>query len=88
MRTKTSATKSFFLEMMVDGVPYEVRGQVFDFNDEKRVRVNINGGDEHIYAWDPDTVGLRALDDGSAVLPDSLEKEISDHLVKTLVPKE
>ncbi|HEX2845118.1 MAG TPA: hypothetical protein VHN59_01120 [Chitinophagaceae bacterium] len=53
MRTKTSATKSFFIEMMVDGVPYEIKGQIFGFNEEKRVRISINGGDQHIYTWDP-----------------------------------
>lgn len=85
MRTKTSATKSFFIQMMADGVPYEVRGQIFEFNEEKRVSISINGGEQHIYAWDPDTVGLRALDDSSAILPAGLEKEISDHLVKTII---
>ncbi|PZR28451.1 MAG: hypothetical protein DI535_06110 [Citrobacter freundii] len=83
--TTKKATKGFQLELLVDGVPYEVRGHIFDFNDEKRVQLNVNNGTDHIYAWDPDTVGLRALDDDAILLPDNLEQEISEHLVKTVI---
>jgi len=85
MRVSTTATKTFMFEIIADGVPYEIRGQVFSFNEEKRVRLSVNGEGQHIYAWDADAVGLRALDDDASVLPDSLEKEISDRLVKTIV---
>lgn len=87
MTTKTSATKGFLLELLVDGVPYEVRGQVFAFNDGQRVSISVNNGEEHILAWDPETVSLRALDDESIDLPGNLEKEISDHLMKTVILK-
>lgn len=81
------STKNFLLELVTDGVPYEVRGQVFDFNEEKRVRLSVNNGDEHIYAWDAEAVGLQALDDEASVLPGNLEREISDYLVKTVIIK-
>jgi hypothetical protein len=83
--TTKKATKGFQLELLVDGVPYEVRGQVFEFNAEKRVQLNVNNGTEHVYAWDPETVRLRAIDDDAVLLPDNLEQTISEHLVKTIV---
>ena len=73
------------MELLVDGVPYEVTGQVFAFNDQQRVRITVNNGNQHVFVWDPDTVSLRALDEGAIELPGSLEKEISDRLVKTVI---
>ena len=71
------------LEILVDQIPYQVRITPETFNDEKRYHIVVNGDEGHLYAWDPETVSLRALDDDAATLPDGLEKEISDILVKT-----
>ncbi len=71
------------LELVVDNIPYQVRITPETFNDEKRYRIVINGDEGHLYAWDSETVSLRALDDDAATLPDGLEKEISNLLVKT-----
>lgn len=71
--------------LVVDKVPYLVRVTPFLFNDEKRFRISVNGDNGHVFAWDPDIVGLHALDDDASTLPDSLEKAISDKLAKTIV---
>ncbi len=77
------AEESF--DLMVDKVPYLIRVTSFLFNDEKRFRISVNGDNGHVFAWDPEIVGLHALDDDASVLPDSLEKAISDKLAKTVV---
>lgn len=84
MKKSSTSTEENF-DLMVDKVPYSVRIVPFWFNDEKRFRVSINGDSGHVFAWDPDIVGLHALDDDAAVLPDSLEKAISNRLAKTII---
>ena len=72
-------------DLSVNKVPYHVDVVPFTFNEEKRFEVSINGDEGHIFAWDPEIVGVRALDDAAATLPEELEKAISDRLVKTVV---
>jgi hypothetical protein len=79
--TRKSGTDNF--EFLVDKLPYQVQVVTETFNDETRYRVRINGDDGHLFAWDAETVSLRALDDDSSTLPDGLEKAISDRLIKT-----
>jgi hypothetical protein len=83
-KTSVSTIEENF-DLMVDKVPYSIRVTPFWFNDEKRFRISVNGDNGHVFAWDPDLVGLHALDDDAAVLPDSLEKAISDRLAKTVI---
>ena len=72
-------------DIVVDKVPYLVRVTSFLFNEEKRFRVSVNNDSGHVFAWDPEIVGLHALDDDASTLPDGLEKAISDKLAKTRV---
>ena len=72
-------------DLMVDKVPYSIRVTPFLFNEEKRFRISVNGDNGHIFAWDPEIVGLHALDDDASDLPDSLEKAISDKLARTVL---
>lgn len=85
MRKTATATTEETFDLMVDKVPYLIRVTPFLFNDEKRFRISVNGDNGHVFAWDPDIVGLHALDDDASDLPDSLEKAISDKLAKTIV---
>lgn len=82
---KSTGSTEFTYDLVVDKVPYSIRVTPFTFNDEKRYRISVNGDDGHIFAWDPDIVGLHALDDDSSTLPDSLERAISDKLSRTIV---
>ncbi len=77
--------KTKTLEMVVDGIPYQLRISPEQFNDERRYRVVVNGDEGHLFAWDADTASLRAIDDDAITLPDSLEKEISKLLVKPVL---
>lgn len=85
MKKTDNQTIEKTFDIVVDKVPYHIRVTAFLFNDEKRFRVSVNEDSGHIFAWDPDIVGLHALDDDASTLPDSLEKAISDRLSKTIV---
>lgn len=83
-KTNTSTSAENF-DLVVDKVPYSIRVTPFWYNDEKRFRISVNGDDGHVFAWDPELVALHSLDDDASVLPDSLEKAISDRLAKTVI---
>jgi hypothetical protein len=76
---------TYELDITADKVPYATRVTPFMFNDQKRFRISVNGGDEHIFAWDPEVVQLRPLDDDAAIFPEDFIIELSDRLVKTVV---
>jgi len=84
-KTKTAPEWDENFDIIVDKVPYRIKVTPFLFNEEKRFRISVNGDSGHVFAWDPDIVGLHALDDDASTLPDSLEKAISDKLAKTVV---
>lgn len=66
--------------ILVDRVPYLVRAAPFSFNGEKRYRVSFNGSSEHVFTWDSSLGQLRAINDDSSTIPDSLELAISEKL--------
>jgi len=70
--------KSF--SILVDNVPYMIKAVPFSFNGEKRYRVSFNGSPEHVFTWDASLSQLRAINDDSSTMPDSLEIAISQKL--------
>jgi hypothetical protein len=73
-------TKTFLFELLVDGVPYEVRATPFRFNDDIRYRVSYNGGQIYVFVWDEQLKRLTAIGEGTETIPDSLESAISQKL--------
>jgi hypothetical protein len=67
-------------DLLVDGVPYLINATPFSFNNEMRFLIKINGGDEHVFTWDSEPGALRAIDDGAATLPTSLEEALNEKL--------
>lgn len=67
-------------ELLVDKVPYRVTAASFSFNDETRYRVTYNGGDDHIFYYDPSLGRLAPIDDDAGTMPDSLEVAIAGRL--------
>src|SRR5687768_13571152 len=67
-------------DLLVDSVPYLVKVSPFTFNEEVRFHVSVNGGPDHVFTWDSEISGLRAIDDSAAALPSSVEEEISRRL--------
>lgn len=74
---------SYDLDILVDAVPYNTRITPFDFNGQKRFKVQINSGEDHILAWDEELMSLKPLDDSGSTLPDDLVRELSDTIVRT-----
>ena len=62
-QTKVYARQSF--ELLLNGVPYFVKAQPFEFNAETRFKVSYNESDEHIFTWDTDMGRLSAIDEDS-----------------------
>lgn len=67
-------------ELLVDKVPYRVTAEPFSFNAETRFRVTYNGGDDHIFTYDPSLGRLAPIDDDAGTMPDSLEVAIAERL--------
>ncbi|MBO9203924.1 MULTISPECIES: hypothetical protein [Niastella] len=71
-------------DLLVDDVPYQISTEAFTYNDEQRFYVSVNGGDEHIFTWDPDLKRLTAIDEDAATWPESLEEAINNRLQQEL----
>ena len=70
---------AFDVTAVIDGVPYNVKAEPFDFNTEKRFRVNY-GGREYIFAFDSSIGKYAALGDDSIDLPVNLEELVAEKL--------
>jgi hypothetical protein len=79
-KVKPLRTDERTFNLMVDSVPYLVKVMPFTFNDEVRFYITVNGGEQHVFTWDSEVRGLRAIDDGAAMIPSALEEEISQKL--------
>lgn len=69
------------LNMLVDDVPYVVKVESFSFNGETRFYIGLNEGAVHVFTWDSEVGRLRAIDDQSATIPDSVEEAISQKIL-------
>jgi hypothetical protein len=79
-KIKPLRTDERTFDVLVDEVPYMIKAAPFSFNEEVRYYVTVNGGTEHVFTWDSELGRLRAIDDQSSILPDSLEEAISEKL--------
>lgn len=70
-------------QLLLNGVPYFVKAEPFEYNTETRFKVSYNNGDEHIFTWDADLGRLSAIDDDAINIPDDLEAAISSKLLTT-----
>jgi hypothetical protein len=82
LKSLRSGEKSF--NIVVDSVPYLVKAVPFSFNGETRYRVSFNRSSEHVFTWDSSLGQLRAIDDDSSTIPDSLEIAISQKLLSMI----
>lgn len=73
--------KEHAFELLVDGVPYEVKTIPFKYNNETRYRVSYNGGEENIFVWDTQMRRMRAIDDEASDIPETLEVSIGEKLL-------
>ena len=71
-------TKNF--ELIVDGVPFEVKAKPFMFNEDLRFAVTYNDSEEYIFARDAEAGQLLAIDSDAVDIPDNLEQAIAERL--------
>jgi hypothetical protein len=67
-------------ELLLNGVPYFVKAEPFQFNEETRFKVSYNSGAEHIFTWDSSLGRLAAIDEDAIQIPDELETAIAGKL--------
>src|SRR5687768_4813681 len=70
LKEKAMKTKTILFELLVDGVPYEVRATPFQFNDDTRYRVSFNGGQIFVFVYDPELKRFAAIGEGTESIPD------------------
>ncbi|TDH23039.1 hypothetical protein EXU57_18450 [Segetibacter sp. 3557_3] len=68
-------------QLMLDGVPYEVRVSPFQFNEATRYNISINGSDEYVFAYDDNVSQYVPLSDDSSTIPQNIETEIGLRLL-------
>ena len=71
-------TKNF--ELVLDGVPYQVKAEPFKFNNEVRFKVRYNDSEEYIFTRDAEVGQLTAIDSDALDIPDNLEEAIAEKL--------
>jgi hypothetical protein len=69
----------FDVTTVVDGVPYRVQAEPYDFNTEKRFKVSYDGK-EYIFAYDSSMGRYAALGDEAVDIPDNLEAVVAERL--------
>lgn len=79
-KTKSIRTDERSFDLLVDGVPYQIRSVPFFFNQELRFNISVNGNPTHIFTWDSELGSLRGIDDSAGSLPAALEEAISEKL--------
>lgn len=68
------------LELIVDGMPYEINIRPFTYNDELRFYVSYNNSQENVFARDASIGRYTAIDSDAADIPDNLEEAIAERL--------
>ena len=69
----------FDVTTVIDGVPYRVKAEPFDFNTEKRFKVRQDGK-EFIFVYDSTIGRYAAIGDEAIDIPDALEAVVAEKL--------
>src|SRR5690606_10898033 len=76
-----SHQKEKTFDILVDNVPYNIKVIPFNFNEDVRYYASINGGPQHVLAWDSEMTMFTAIDDDSATIPDGVMIELNNKLL-------
>ncbi len=71
--------QTFDVTTVIDGVPYSVKATPFDFNNEKRFKVNY-GDKEYIFAFNSDIGRYAAIGTEAIDIPVPLEAYVAERL--------
>jgi hypothetical protein len=64
---------------VIDGIPFNVKAEPYDFNTEKRFKVSYDGK-EYIFAYNSDIGRYAAIGDEAVDIPDNLESFLAERL--------
>lgn len=67
-------------ELLLNGVPYDVKASPFEFNTETRFRVSFNDSEEYIFTYSAAAGRYVSIGDETSTIPDDLEEAIADKL--------
>lgn len=70
---------TFDITTVIDGVPYRVTAEPYDFNTEKRFKVNYDNK-EYVFAYNSDIGRYAAIEDEAVNIPVSLEAFVAEKL--------
>ena len=70
---------AFDVTAVIDGVPFNVKAEPYDFNAEKRFKVNYDGK-EYVFAYDSSIGRYAAIGDEAIDIPDNLETLLAERL--------
>lgn len=80
---KTSNQEIRSFNVTVDGVGYAIESTPFQFNDQVRYSIRVNGGEPAVFVWNDEMTMFQSLQDNTSVYPDGLMRAINDELLKT-----
>ncbi|HTM65335.1 MAG TPA: hypothetical protein VL093_03385 [Flavipsychrobacter sp.] len=64
---------------VIDGIPFNVKAEPYEFNTEKRFKVSYDGK-EYIFAYNSDIGRYAAIGDEAVDIPDNLESFVAEKL--------
>lgn len=64
---------------VIDGIPFNVKAEPYEFNTEKRFKVSYDGK-EYIFAYNSDMGRYAAIGDEAVDIPDNLESFLAEKL--------
>jgi hypothetical protein len=64
---------------VIDGIPFNVKAEPYEFNTEKRFKVSYDGK-EYIFAYNSDMGRYAAIGDEAVDIPDNLESFVAEKL--------
>ena len=70
---------AFDVTAVIDGVPFNVKAEPYDFNAEKHFKVNYDGK-EYVFAYDSSMGRDAAIGDEAINIPDNLESVVAERL--------
>jgi hypothetical protein len=70
---------AFDVTAVIDGVPFNVKAEPYDYNNEKRFKVDYDGK-EFIFAYDSSMGRYAAIGDDAVNIPDNLESVLAERL--------
>ena len=79
-KSKNRVMEAQRFNLVIDGVPYEVKAVPYKYNNETRFRVNYNGSEDYIFTRDSGIGRLTAIGDEAIDIPDNLEEAIAERL--------